>query len=64
MSYMTTKEASVLWGVSERMVRMYCAEGRIPSAVQNEDNWYIPQGAKNQNENQKPQNKRWKCLRW
>jgi Fic family protein len=44
MSYMTTKEASVLWGVSERMVRMYCAEGRIPSAVQQEENWYIPQG--------------------
>jgi excisionase family DNA binding protein len=44
MNYMTPKEASVLWGISERMVRMYCAEGRIPSAKQEGDTWCIPKG--------------------
>lgn len=44
MNYMTPKEASVLWEISERMVRMYCADGRIPQARQEGDNWYIPKG--------------------
>ena len=44
MNYMTTKEAATLWKVSERMVRMYCAEGRIPSAEPDDDGWLIPQG--------------------
>lgn len=44
MNYMTTKEASDLWKVSDRMVRMYCAEGRIPTAEPVEDGWLIPQG--------------------
>lgn len=42
MNYMTTKEAATLWKVSERMVRMYCAEGRIPSAEPDDDGWLIP----------------------
>ena len=44
MNYMTTKEAATLWKVSERMVRMYCAEGRIPSAEPDDDGWLIPRG--------------------
>ena len=44
MNFMTTKEASVLWKVSERMVRMYCAEGRIPTAEPSDDGWIIPVG--------------------
>ena len=45
MNYMSTKEAAVLWNVSERMVRLYCTEGRIPEAVQQGEFWFIPAGA-------------------
>ena len=32
MGYITVAEAARLWGISERTVRNYCAEGRIPGA--------------------------------
>lgn len=44
MDFMTTKEASDLWNVSERMVRLYCTEGRIPGAEPNDNGWLIPVG--------------------
>lgn len=44
MSYMTPKEASILWDISERMVRIYCADGRIPSAQYTAEGWLIPVG--------------------
>lgn len=44
MKYMTTKEASILWKVSERMVRLYCEEGRIPMAEPDDEGWMIPEG--------------------
>lgn len=44
MNYMTTKEASILWNVSERMVRLYCVDGRIPEAQSTDDGWLIPKG--------------------
>ena len=30
--YISIREASYRWGVSERRVNQYCAEGRIPGA--------------------------------
>ena len=32
MDYITVREAAEKWGVSERRINQYCAEGRIPGA--------------------------------
>ena len=45
MGYITVAEAARLWEVSERTVRGYCAEGRIPGAELIGKTWAIPEGA-------------------
>lgn len=45
MEYITSKEAAEKWGVSERMVRIYCVQERIPNAYQEFEIWYIPENA-------------------
>jgi Fic family protein len=42
---MTVKEASVKWGISERRVRILCAEGKISGAYQQGRSWKIPSNA-------------------
>ena len=37
MEYITVKEAAEKWGISERLVQKYCAEGRIGGARNSED---------------------------
>ena len=44
--YMTIKQASILWNVSERSVRNYCALGRVEGAVIEGGVWKIPSDAK------------------
>ena len=44
--YMTIKDASILWNVSERSVRNYCALGRVEGAFLEGGAWKIPEGAK------------------
>lgn len=44
--YMTIKEASLLWNVSERSVRNYCALGRVEGAMLEGGVWKIPADAK------------------
>ena len=44
--YMTIKEASILWNVSERSVRNYCALGRVEGALIEDGVWKIPSEAK------------------
>ncbi|MDY2575669.1 MAG: Fic family protein [Bacilli bacterium] len=44
--YMTTKEASILWNISERSVRNYCALKRVKDAVLENGNWKIPSDSK------------------
>ena len=44
--YMTIKDASILWNVSERSVRNYCALGRVEGAFLEGGVWKIPEGAK------------------
>ena len=44
--YMTIKDASILWNVSERSVRNYCALGRVEGAILEGGVWKIPEGAK------------------
>ncbi len=45
MRYISVKEASERWGISERMVRNYCASGRIDGAFITGKTWNIPETA-------------------
>ena len=44
--YMTIKEASIKWNISERSVRNYCALGRVEGAIFDGKSWQIPFDAK------------------
>ena len=41
---LTTKEISEAWNISERMVRRFCVDGRIPEAKLENGTWMIPSG--------------------
>ena len=43
MNMFSAKEAAQRWGISERMVRKYCIQKRIPTAVLKDGIWYIPE---------------------
>lgn len=45
MGYISVKEASEKWGVTERVVRQYCADGRISGAFLTGKTWNIPNHA-------------------
>ncbi len=45
MNYLSVSEIAKLWNLSERSVRNYCAEGRIPSAMLVGKTWMIPSDA-------------------
>ena len=40
--FMTVKQASEKWGISDRRVRILCAEGKMPGAYQEGRAWKIP----------------------
>lgn len=40
--FMTVKQASEKWGISDRRVRILCAEGKISGAYQEGRAWKIP----------------------
>lgn len=42
MDYISVKEASKKWNISERSVRNYCAEGRVNGAIMEGKTWLIP----------------------
>jgi len=42
MKYMTCKEAALRWGVGQRRVQVFCAQGRIPGAYRMGQMWQIP----------------------
>jgi Fic family protein len=42
MNYMTTKEASLKWGISDRRIRILCTEGKIEGAIKIGRNWSVP----------------------
>ncbi len=42
MKYLSTKEASEKWGISDRRIRVLCNEGRIEGAIKIGRNWSIP----------------------
>ena len=43
--YLTSSAVAAKWGVSERSVRNYCANGRVPGALLNGKTWNIPSDA-------------------
>ena len=40
--FMTVKEASDKWGISDRRIRVLCAEGKIPGAIKEGKTWKFP----------------------
>ena len=46
MDYISAKEASVLWNITDQMIRRHCRNGRIPGSVQKNGTWYVPADAK------------------
>ena len=45
IEYITSKDASVKWGVSERRIQKLCEEGRIDGAIRFSKVWAIPKDA-------------------
>ena len=45
MGMISVAECALRWGVAERTVRNYCANGRIPGAVIKGKTWLIPEDA-------------------
>ncbi len=39
--YMTVKQASEKWGISDRRVRILCAEGKAPGVIREGRSWMI-----------------------
>ena len=54
MRYLSVTEIAKKWNVSERSVRNYCAQGRVPGAFLTGKTWNIPETAeKPERSNQK-----------
>lgn len=45
MEYYTVKEMGEKWGVTNRMVNVYCSTGRIPGAIKKGNLWLVPEDA-------------------
>lgn len=45
MGYIDVSAAAKKWNISERSVRNYCQNGRVPGAVQDKSAWLIPDDA-------------------
>ncbi|HBR02385.1 MAG TPA: DNA-binding protein [Ruminiclostridium sp.] len=46
MEYMSAKEASEKWGISERRIQKLCEENRIEGVIRFSRVWAIPNDAK------------------
>lgn len=45
MEYMRVSKAAEKWGISDRRVRVLCAEGKIPGVVRKGNLYMIPENA-------------------
>ncbi len=45
MKYVSVAEVAKLWGLTERSVRKYCADGKIEGAFLTGKTWNIPENA-------------------
>ena len=46
MEFLTTKQASELWGISTRRISLLCEQGRIEGATKAGKTWLMPIDAK------------------
>ena len=58
MDYMTAKEASIKWNISQRRVQILCSQNRIKGIFKLGDAWAIPSDA------EKPKDERVKSGRY
>lgn len=56
--YISVREASYKWGVSERRVNQYCVQGRIPGLSRFGRSWAIPADAEKPTDPRKAKQKR------
>ena len=56
--YLSIREAAEQWGVSERRVNQFCADGRIEGAKKIGGSWVIPAEAKKPEDPRKRRKKR------
>lgn len=56
MNFLSVAEVAKLWSMSERSVRNYCAEGRIPGAILVGKTWMIPSDAAKPNRKSRTSN--------
>lgn len=54
MEYCSVAEIAKKWNLSERSVRNYCAQGRVPGAFLKGKTWCIPKDAERPEKNHKP----------
>lgn len=45
MEYLTVKEVGEKWGISSRMVNVYCSSERIPRAIKKGNLWLVTDNA-------------------
>ena len=45
MEYLSSAQTAQLWNISERSVRNYCSQGRVPGAFLTGKTWNIPKGS-------------------
>jgi len=53
MDYITTKEAGIVWGISERRIQVLCKQGRIVGVQKLGKSWAIPKDAKKPSDSRK-----------
>ena len=58
MDYITPKEASQKWGITERRIQKLCEEGRIEGVVRFSKVWAIPKDAEKPADGRLKENKR------
>ena len=64
MVYMTTKQAAELWGISDRRVRILCADGKIPNATKVGKAYQIPTGTPKPADGRTKQSEPRRYLKW
>ena len=57
MKYLSVTELAKLWGLTERSVRKYCADGKIEGAFLTGKTWNIPENAKRPGRKERVSNK-------
>jgi hypothetical protein len=64
MTYITTRQAAEQWGISDRRVRLLCAEGKVPGVVKQGRNYKIPADAPKPADGRIKQDSSARFLKW